>query len=406
MEIFDVVSNLFHYAISFVVIISFIVFIHEFGHFYVARLCGVRIDEFSIGFGKELWGRNDKKGTRWKICLIPMGGFVKMHGDASEASTPDRSKLEHMSEEEKRISFHFKPLWQKFLIVLAGPVANFILATFIFASVYMTYGKLELDAPPLVDEVIEKTPAAKIGLKPGDLIIKLDGKEVKKFTDLQQIVQYSPLQEMVIEYKRGDKIITDKIAPEFTEVDDGHGNKAKIGMLGIKRAAVEVTDEDYKRLSFGEAVPAAVGEVYRQCQIMLKGVGQIISGVRSTKELGGPVKIMEYSGQSTNKITEAVACMFKSDGKDCGNLVRDGLVISLYFMAMISTMLGLVNLFPIPMLDGGHLMFYLVEAIARRPVGEKYQEFAFRVGFAFLIGLTLYVTFNDIMSVFDRYVKS
>jgi regulator of sigma E protease len=406
MEIFDVVSNLFHYAISFVVILSIIVFIHEFGHFYVARLCGVKIDEFSIGFGKELWGRNDKKGTRWKICLIPMGGFVKMHGDATESSTPDRDKLEHMSEEERKISFHFKPLWQKFAVVSAGPIANFILAILIFSGVYMTYGKLELDAPPLVSEVIEKTPAAEIGLKPGDLITKLDGQEVKRFTDLQKIVQFSPLEEMDIEYKRDGKIIRDKIAPQFTEVDDGNGNKVKLGMLGIKRSAVEVTDADYKRLGLTDAVSTAVSVVYSQCQVMLKGVWQVITGVRSTKELGGPLKIGEYSGQSTSKIASAISCALGEKDMGCGKLARDGIVIAIYFMATISIMLGLVNLFPIPMLDGGHLMFYLVEAIARRPIGEKYQEFAFRVGFAFLIGLTLYVTFNDLTSLFERYVQS
>ena len=181
MNPIDIISNFFHYGISFIVIISAIVFIHEWGHFAVARFFGVKVDEFSIGFGKELYGWCDKRGTRWKICLLPLGGFVKMHGDASEASVPDEKALEKMSEDEKKISFHFKPLWQKALIVFAGPAINFILAITIYSGIYMSYGKLELKIPPVVTEVVEDSAAAEIGLLPGDRILTLDGKEIKYF---------------------------------------------------------------------------------------------------------------------------------------------------------------------------------------------------------------------------------
>lgn len=406
MEILSVGGNILHYALSFVVILSIIVFIHEFGHFFMARRFGVKIDEFSIGFGREIWGKTDKKGTRWKISILPLGGFVKMHGDASEVSTPDSKKLAKMSAAEKKISFHYKPLWQKFIIVLAGPASNFLLSVLIFTAIFMTYGKLVLDAPPIVNEVYKNSAAEEIGLKPGDVILSLDGRKIEKFTDLQDVIRMAPLEVLDITYKRGDEIINDKISPKFEEIDSGNGEKVRIGMIGVARAPLEVTESDFVRLGPIDAVQEAIQAVYKQCRDMLKGIKQIVTGVRSTKELGGPVKIMEYSGQSTNKIFDAITCTFSASGKDCGKLARDGIIISLVFMAMISTMLGLVNLFPIPMLDGGHLLFYTIEAAARRPLHEKAQEWLFRCGFAFLITLMLYATYNDIVSFVQRHISS
>ncbi len=406
MEILNYAGNILHYAVSFFVIISIIVFVHEFGHFYIARRCGVKIDDFSIGFGPEIRGWTDKHGTRWKVCLLPFGGFVKMHGDASEASTPDLKKLDTMSEKEKKISFHYKPLWQKFIVVLAGPVFNFIFSVLVFTTIFMAYGKLTLDAPPIVNEVYKGSAAEKIGLKTGDVILSLDGKKIEKFTDLQDVIRMAPLETIDISYKRGEKVINDKITPKFEEIDDGNGNKVKIGMIGVARAALEVKDTDFKHLGPIDAVKEAVTAVYKQARDMLKGLRQIATGVRSTKELGGPVKILEYSGQSTSKISDAIICEFSASGKDCGKMARDGIIISAVFMAMISTMLGLVNLFPIPMLDGGHLMFYIIEGLMRKPVHEKAQALLFRFGFGFLISLMVYATYNDIVSFVQKHISS
>ncbi len=401
----EILANILHYAVAFVVIISIVVFVHEWGHFKVARLCGVRVEEFSIGFGKRLFGWRDKKGTDWKVCLLPFGGFVKMYGDESGASNPDVEKLKAMAPEQKAQSFYFKKLWQKMLIVLAGPVMNFILSIAIFTAIFSIYGKLQMDAPPLVHEVVKGGAAEDIGMKAGDLILSVDGKEVKYFSEVQEVIHMSPLEELPITYKRGTEIINAKIKPKFQEIDDGNGNKIRLGMIGIARAPVEVSEKDFVKLGFIDSVQAAVAEVYKQCKNMLKGLQQIVTGVRSTKELGGPVKIVEYSGQSTNKLADAFACSFDSKQTDCSKLYRDGIVISLVFTAMISTMLGLINLFPIPVLDGGHLLFYTIEAVMRRPAPEKVQEYAFRAGFAFLIGLMLYVTYNDILSFVERHVN-
>lgn len=399
----EILGNILHYGVAFVVIISIVVFVHEWGHFKVARLCGVKVEEFSIGFGKRLFGWRDKKGTDWKVCLLPFGGFVKMYGDETGASNPDVEKLKQMPEEQKRQSFYFKKLWQKSLIVMAGPFMNFVLSIAIFMAIFSTYGKLQMDAPPLVNEVVPGGSADSIGMKAGDLILSVDGKSVKYFSEVQDVIHMSPLEEMEITYQRGTETYHSKIRPKFQEIDDGNGNKIRLGMIGVSRAAVEVSDKDWKKLSIGESFVASVEEVYKQCRNMLKGLAQIITGVRSTKELGGPVKIVEFSGQSTNKLADAFSCSFDSAQTDCSKLYRDGIVISLVFTAMISTMLGLMNLFPIPVLDGGHLLFYTIEAVMRRPAHEKIQEWSFKAGFAFLIGLMLYVTYNDILSFVQRH---
>ena len=399
----EILGSIFHYGLAFIVIISVVVFVHEWGHFKVARLCGVKVEEFSIGFGKRLFGWRDRKGTDWKICLLPFGGFVKMYGDETGASNPDVAKLKAMPEEEKKKSFYFKKLWQKMLVVLAGPFMNFVLSIAIFTTIFSVYGKLQMDAPALVHDVIKGGAADEIGMKAGDLILSVDGKQVKYFSEVQDVIHVSPLEEMPITYKRGDQIINATIKPKFQEIDDGNGNKVRLGMIGVARAPVEVSEKDFRKLGFVDSLQASFDEVYKQCRNMLKGLQQIVTGVRSTKELGGPVKIVEYSGQSTDKLADAFRCSFDSKQADCSKLYRDGIVISLVFMAMISTMLGLVNLFPIPVLDGGHVLFYLIEAVLRRPAHEKVQEYSFKAGFAFLIGLMLYVTYNDILSFVQRH---
>ncbi len=399
MEILQYISHILHYAISFAIIISIIVFIHEFGHFFVARRCGVKVDEFSIGFGPEICGWNDKHGTRWKISILPLGGFVKMHGDAGEASTPDNEKLDSMSAEERKIAFYYKKLWQKTLIVLAGPFANFVLSIFIFSLIFMIFGKLQLDAP-IVNDVVKDGAAAKIGITKNDVIVALDGKDVNNFSEIPEIIKASSHQTMEIKYKRGENVITSQITPQSEDVKDEEGKSVSIKRIGIESFPIAV-NENAKSLSFVDAVNEAVTQVYKQCAEMLHGLGQIFAGTQSAKNLGGPVKIMEFSGHSTSKISDAISCEI-SHGENCGKLARDGIIISLISITFISTMLGLVNLFPIPLLDGGHILFYFIEAVTRRKVAEKVQEWVFRAGFAFLVCLMLYVTYNDLLSIVHK----
>lgn len=364
MELFTLIL---HNFFSFIVIISVIVFIHEFGHYWVARRCGVRVDAFSIGFGPEVWGWDTKSGTRWKICAIPMGGYVKMFGDEGAASTPDNKKLKKLTKAEEKVAFHTQPLFSKTLIVLAGPVANFLLAIIILSCFFATYGRPE--ATSEIGEVKEKSAAASIGLVAGDVIIELDGTKISRFEDIRNIATLNPNLELSITYDRAGKIIHDKITPVLSETTDIFGNKVKIGILGVLPGAVT-----HKEMSPGEAVAAGVTETYDISVRTLKAIGQIIVGTRSRDELSGILRIGDYSGKAVDRGFETV----------------------LWFMAVLSINLGLINLFPVPMLDGGHILFYAIEAARGRPLAEKVQEYAFRIGFTLLIMLMIFATFNDL----------
>ncbi len=368
----DYIPLILHNFLSFIAIISIIVFIHEFGHYWVAKKCGVKIDAFSIGFGKELWGWNDKSGTRWKIAVFPLGGYVKMFGDEGAASTPDSEKLRKLTPEEEKVAFHTQPLWAKALIVFAGPLANFILAFAILTTLYMVYGRQETS--PIVGHVVENSAAAEIGLQEGDKILSLNDEEIKRFEDIPGIVMLYPEQEISITYLRGGEVIADKITPRLEERDNPLGSgKQKVGIIGIgtKRTL------DYhgsETMSFFPAVKASVIDTYNFCARTMTALGQIITGKRSHKELSGVISIAEYSGTA----------------------VTVGMAMILWFMAILSINLGLINLFPIPMLDGGHLLFYAVEAASGRPLAEKVQEYAFRAGFVFIILLMGLTIFNDL----------
>lgn len=376
----------------------------------MARTFGVKVDEFSIGFGKELFGWNDKRGTRWKVCLLPLGGFVKMHGDADGASTADEEKLKQMDEEEKKISFHFKPLWQKSVIVFAGPAINFLLALIIYTSIFALNGKYDIEFSTQVGSVIDGGVADGLGIEVGDKIVSIGGEKVQYFSEIALKTMLSPSIETEISYEREGEVITRSFVPATEYLKDESGKFVQV-RLGIGNVPTDVLKKEVIEMSFGEALVSAAEEVYKQSKQMLIGLGQVIVGERSVKEMGGPVKIVEYTGQFTQGITDSISCVFgfKEDMKEgvtCGDLFENGFLQALMFMAMISTMLGLINLFPIPMLDGGHLAFYAIEAITRRPMAEKYQEYAFKAGFAFLITLMLYVTYNDIVSFVQRHILS
>lgn len=413
MEFLSYITNFLHYALSFVVILSIVVFIHEWGHFIVARIFGVKVEEFSIGFGKEIYGWNDKKGTRWKICMLPLGGFVKMYGDADESSTADNDKLKEMNEEDKKHSLHFKPLWQKALIVFAGPAINFILAFVLYSAIFTFNGKTEIEFSTQVGSVIEGGVADGLGIEVGDKIVSIGGEKVQYFSEIAQRTMLGASVETEISFERDGEVISKSFVPQTEYLKDASGEFVQV-RLGIGSTAGDIVKNVSTDLSFTEALEEGASQVYDQSANMLHGVGQIITGERSVKEMGGPVKIAEYSGQFTENITKGLSCYFTGaesikdfkEGSTCSDVLVSGLLNALLFTAMISTMLGLVNLFPIPMLDGGHLTFYAIEAIAQRPLGEKYQEWAFRAGFVFLIGLMLYVTYNDVISFVQRYILS
>ncbi len=373
----ELLGNIFHYAWSFALIISVIVFVHEYGHFIVARWFGVKIETFSIGFGREILGRTDRHGTRWKIGLFPLGGYVKMSGDASAASTPDHQALATMSEEEKKGSLHHKTLWQKSLIVAAGPAANFILT--IGVLTYFIYTVGIASTKPIVGEVMPNTPAASAGLKAGDRIVAIDGKQMHRFNDIPETLitnLYTPVELTVLRKTKEMKL---KITPiEYAE-KDMTGNVEKRPLIGIR--SQKTTREN---VTMPQAIWYATEKTYDMCVTNLHALGQIIVGDRSAKALTGTLGIAKLSGDITQQ----------------GDTIHETLMTLLWFIAILSAGIGLVNLFPLPMLDGGHLVFYALEAITGKPLPEKFTEYSYRLGFTIIMMLMAFTLFNDARKIF------
>ncbi len=356
-----------HNTFSFIVIISVIVFIHEFGHYIVAKWCGVRIEIFSIGFGPELVGWTDASGTRWKISALPLGGYVKMFGDSNAASAPDQAKLALMSEEDKCYAFHTKPLSRKMAVVAAGPLFNLLSAVLIFTWMFSWYGKPF--AMPEVTQVIAGSPAENAGVQVGDVVVSIDGEPIESFADIQRMIAPNPEKRFTFVLRHDIEERTVLLTPMTQEQTDMFGNKVKLGLVGIASAKMV-----YKKEPLHEAFINAFQETARISWAMLVGVGEMVTGKRSVEELGGPIKIAEYSGKSTS----------------------NGMQMVLWFVALLSINLGLVNLFPIPVLDGGHLMYYAIEAVRGRPVAEKFQHYSYRIGALFLMALMAFSLINDI----------
>jgi regulator of sigma E protease len=354
---------------AFIVIISIIVVVHEFGHYYIAKKCGVKITEFSIGFGKELFGWNDKSGTRWKVCSLPFGGFVKMFGDESAASTPDRKKLKAISEKDKQQTFYFKNVYQRLAIILAGPFANFLLAIIIFAALARVNGISNFSTK--IDRIIPNSVAERAGIMLGDIIQDIDGEFMDNFEEVKTTTSLSAGNEIIFGIERNGEYIQIKVIPEIKTTKDIFGNEIHVGMVGISSGTLE-----YIEVNTLQAINHSIVLTYDICKNTLKALGQIIIGQRSTKDLGGPLKIAQYSGQSLSQ----------------------GFGMFVWFIALISANIGLMNLLPIPMLDGGHLFFYTIEVVRRKPVSEKIQDFAFKIGFAFIIGLMIFATLNDVIN--------
>ena len=372
----ELITTLLHHAWSFVLILSVIVFIHEFGHYFVAKLCGVKVEVFSIGFGRELFGINDRSGTRWKFSLLPFGGYVKMFGDAGEASTPDSDALDTMSDADKAVSFHHKPLWKKAAVVVAGPVANFILTIAVFT--YFLYSSGMASTEPVIGEVMPDTPALEAGLQAGDRILTVDGEEVESFGEIARRILPNLGEAVTLQLLREENEITLELTPiEFTE-KDALGNEVSRPLIGIK--SQELTIED---LGFGQAIWHATKRTYELCETSLTFMGQMITGQRSADQLQGPVGIAKMSGQVTKT----------------GETTEQTLHTILWFIALLSANLGLINLLPIPMLDGGHLAYYGVEALRGKPMAQRYQEFGFRIGLALIACLMAFTLFNDIRNI-------
>ncbi len=352
---------------SFIFLISFIVFIHEFGHFYVARLCGVKIDEFSLGFGRELFGFFDKKGTRWKLCLIPLGGYVKMYGDKNGASIPDPEAIAKMSAADKKISFVGKNVYQRLAIVAAGPLFNFLLAITIFTFLFQVNGLST--ALPVVSEVLENSAASEAGLQKGDEILAIDAREVKTFEEIREVISQSADKKLRLKILRDGKNISVEVTPKFKANKDIFGEEVKVGMLGVMAG-----ESSHQELNLGQSFVQANVETYHISIAIFKAVGELVTGRRSVEELGGPIKIAQYTGKT----------------------VEMGFLMVLWFVAMISVNLGVMNLLPVPVLDGGHLFYYLVEVICGKPLSPKIQKIGFQIGLALVLTLIIFTTFNDI----------
>jgi len=375
----DIVSHLqafghdiLHYLVPFLFVLSLVVFFHELGHFLVARWCGVRILTFSIGFGPELVGFYDRHGTRWKIAAIPLGGYVKFFGDDSAASTPDRTLIENMDPSEREQSFIFQPVAKRSAIVVAGPLANFVLAILIFSGIFMIFGMQTLS--PRVDEVQAGSPAAAAGFKPGDMVLSIDGEKIDSFETMQRIVSDSAGKTLQITVDRDGAQVVLSATPQLRQEKDIFGNVQRIGLLGIRRSPAP-GDVKYQYVSPPKAVWMSVQETWFVVDKTLTYIGRVIIGRERANQLGGPIRIAQMSGQ----------------------VASISFVALLHLAAVLSVSIGLLNLFPIPLLDGGHLLFYGIEATRGRPLSDRAQEVGFRIGFAIVIMLMIFATFNDIV---------
>lgn len=360
----DIIAD---YALPFLVILTVLVFVHEWGHYFIARRNGVRVEAFAVGFGPELFGWNAKSGTRWKVCAIPLGGYVKMFGDADPASAGAADDT-GFTEQERSESFHHKSLGARASIVAAGPLANFIFAILVLAGLYMIEGRPY--APAVVDAVIEDSAAERAGLRIEDRIVNADGKEISRFSDLSRIIFERPGEAILLIVERDGATREITVTPDAVTETDRFGNEISFGRLGIQSNQMTV-----EKLDPLNAVLVATSETGSIITQTLDAVGEMLVGVRGTEELGGPLRIAEMSG----------------------TVAQSGLVMTLWFTAVLSINLGLINLFPVPILDGGHLMFYALEAIRGRPLGERAQEWASIAGLSMVVMLMLFVTWNDLM---------
>lgn len=355
--------------LAFLLVLGPLVLVHELGHYLVGRWFGVKADAFSIGFGRELAGWTDRRGTRWKVSALPLGGYVQFAGDMNPASAPDPA-MDGLSVEERAYTFHAKPLWQRTLIVLAGPLTNLLCAVAIFAAFNLAYGKIV--ATPEVATFTEASSARDAGLKIGDRILAVDGQAVENFIEIPKYILPYPGRTVTLAVRRDGRELEIPVRVAETIERDRFGNESRIGRIGIGTGKVEVV-----RLGFAESVGLGVEQSVGIMKMMVSGIGQIFTGERSVKELGGPIKIAKFSGEQFSL----------------------GWAQFVSFAALISINLAFINLLPIPGLDGGHLAFYAAEAVRRKPLDLRSQEWALRTGIALVLALMLFVTINDLATL-------
>ncbi len=408
--------------VSFLVLLGFIVFFHEYGHFSVARMLGIRVDTFSIGFGKPLFNWMDKKGTEWRIARWPLGGYVKFFGDLNAASQADPSLSDDrsegaegksgvrtefptgenaalassMSEEDRKVCFHFKPVWARAMVVAAGPFANFLLSIVIFASLLLIFGRAYI--APTVGQVIEDSAAAEAGFIPGDRILSINGKEIKDFQDISSVVQLGTGEQLSILVDRGGKSVTLTAIPRREESEDAFGNKVSMGRLGIGAG----DSVEFSSVGPIEAIASGADQVFGVITTTVRFIGRLVRGKESFEQLGGPIKMAKFSGQAatigfSDKIRDDVS-------------FGDRLTLSLRYWitltAFISVSIGFLNLLPIPVLDGGHLMYYGYEAVAGKPVGQRVQMAGYQIGLLILMSFMIFVTWNDITGLLSSTFTS
>lgn len=372
----DWLINALYYVVPFIVLLGILVFVHEMGHYLVAKFTGVKVDEFSIGFGKELMGFSDKSGTHWKICAIPLGGYCKFLGDGDASSSTDgEAKL---SDEDKKYAFSTQSPFKKLLIVLGGPGANYLFAILIFASVFYFAGRI--DFPAVVGEVIQGSAAEQAGILPQDKILSVNGKKVTNFADVRKEVDLAADGKVKVEINRGDKVLNLAFTLKEVSVAEEPTLEKPKAMLGIR--SVNIVEVTPLKIGLIQAFADAGKETWKITDMTLRGVGQMITGKRGAEEVGGIVRIAEMSGDISKQ----------SSGLDF-----------LIFMALLSINLGLINLFPIPVLDGGHVVIYVLEIISRRELNEKIKEGMFKFGLFLIISLMLFATYNDFARLFHRW---
>ena len=361
-------SSVLHYAIPFLVVLGIVVFVHEFGHFWIARLSGVRVESFSIGFGHELWGREDKRGTRWKVAWLPLGGYVKMFGDSDPSSARPDEKVKTMTEDEKKVAFYHQPVGKRFAIVAAGPAANYIFAILVLALLFLFNGQPY--TPPVVNEVQENSAAMKAGIVPGDRVLSIGGETTDSFEDIKRVIMLNTGTPVDIALERGGARKVIRATPEVVPMTDRFGGEHKMARLGIVSEGME-----FRSLSVPAALQQAVMESWNLTATTLEAVWQMIMGVRNADGLSGPLRIAEMSGK----------------------IAQEGTAAFVLFLAHISVSLGLVNLFPIPLLDGSHLVFYAAEKVRSRPLGDRAQEIGAWIGLFLVAMLMLFATWNDLV---------
>ncbi len=366
-----------YYIVPFIVLLGILVFVHEFGHFLIARLSGVQVTDFSIGFGKQLWGFTDKHNTKWKICAIPLGGYCQFLGDADAASAGSSEEVKELSEEDKKKAFPFQNPWKKLAIVLGGPGFNYLFAIIVFTLMFAFLGKFSF--PPVVGEVVAGGAADKAGIVKADRILSINGHEVESFSEITTEISLTTGGVAEVKLDRAGEVMELSVPLEMMKVE-ANGQTTERPMLGIK--SMNTMELDHERMSLPDAFVEACSETWRITEGTLRGVGQMITGKRGSEDLGGILRIAEMSGDISRK---------------------NGMLDFIAFMALLSINLGLINLFPIPVLDGGHVVIYLVEIVSRREINAKVKENLFKAGFALILALMIFATWNDFVHLFHRF---